>query len=98
MASTGGQLYLWDGRALWAADPSREEAGQRSEGTEQGVEFALTTGDLGLDSPEERDLSRLTLRLDAACRSQVTVCLLYTSPILQRIRWRCTARLRATGR
>ena len=51
MASTGGQLYLWDGRALWAADPSRETAGQRSEETEQGVEFALTTGDLGLDSP-----------------------------------------------
>ena len=73
MASTGGQLYLWDGRALWAADPSREAAGQRSEGTEQGVEFALTTGDLGLDSPEERYFSRLTLRLDAACRSQVTV-------------------------
>ena len=73
MASTGGQLYLWDGRALWAADPSREAAGQRSEGTEQGVEFALTTGDLGLDNPEERYLSRLTLRLDAACRSQVTV-------------------------
>ena len=73
MASTGGQLYLWDGRALWAADPSREAAGQRSEGTEQGVEFALTTGDLGLDSPEERYLSRLTLRLDAACRSQMTV-------------------------
>ena len=73
MASTGGQLYLWDGRALWAADPSREAAGQRSEETEQGVEFALTTGDLGLDSPEERYLSRLTLRLDAACRSQVTV-------------------------
>ena len=73
MASTGGQLYLWDGRALWAADPSRETAGQRSEETEQGVEFALTTGDLGLDSPEERYLSRLTLRLDAACRSQVTV-------------------------
>ena len=73
MASTGGQLYLWDGRALWAADPSREAAGQRSEETEQGVEFALTTGDLGLDNPEERYLSRLTLRLDAACRSRVTV-------------------------
>ena len=23
MASTGGQLYLWDGSALWAADPGR---------------------------------------------------------------------------
>ena len=68
MASTGGQLYLWDGRALWAADPSREAAGQRSEGTEQGVEFALTTGDLGLDSPEERYLSRLGSA--AGCRLQ----------------------------
>ena len=77
MASTGGQLYLWDGRALWAADPSREAAGQRSEETEQGVEFALTTGDLGLDSPEERYLSRLTLRLDAECSSTVEVAASY---------------------
>ena len=77
MASTGGQLYLWDGRALWAADPSREAAGQRSEETEQGVEFALTTGDLGLDSPEERYLSRLTLRLDAECTSTVEVAVSY---------------------
>ena len=27
MASTGGQLYLWDGSALWAADPGRKAAG-----------------------------------------------------------------------
>ena len=30
MASTGGQLYLWDGQALWAADPSRESDWQLS--------------------------------------------------------------------
>ena len=69
-----------------AADPSREAAGQRSEGTEQGVEFALTTGDLGLDSPEERYLSRLTLRLDAACRSRVTVEVSYDAALGERRR------------
>ena len=73
MASTGGQLYLWDGSALWAADPGREAAGQSSTGTEQEVPFELVTGDLGMDSPEERYLTRLTLRLDAACRSRLVV-------------------------
>lgn len=73
MASTGGQLYLWDGSALWAADPSREAAGQGGTGTEQAVPFELVTGDLGMDSPEERYLTRLTLRLDAACRSRLRV-------------------------
>ena len=93
MASTGGQLYLWDGRALWAADPSREAAGQRSEGTEQGVEFALTTGDLGLDSPEERYLSRLTLRLDAERTSTVEVAVSYDGGA-----WETVATLAAQGR
>ena len=73
MASTGGQLYLWDGSALWAADPGREAAGQSGTGTEQEVPFELVTGDLGMDSPEERYLTRLTLRLDAACRSRLVV-------------------------
>ena len=73
MASTGGQLYLWDGGTLWAADPSREAAVQGGTSVEQAVDFELVTGDLGLDSPEERYLSRLTLRLDAACRSRLTV-------------------------
>ena len=73
MASTGGQLYLWDGSALWAADPGREAAGESGAGTEQEVPFELVTGDLGMDSPEERYLTRLTLRLDAACRSRLVV-------------------------
>ncbi len=34
MASTGGQLYLWDGQALWAADPSREPDWQSTDGVE----------------------------------------------------------------
>ena len=73
MASTGGQLYLWDGSALWAADPGRKAAGESGAGTEQEVPFELVTGDLGMDSPEERYLTRLTLRLDAACRSRLVV-------------------------
>ena len=73
MASTGGQLYLWDGSALWAADPGRKAAGESGAGTEQEVPFELVTGDLGMDSPEERYLTRLTLRLDAACRSHLVV-------------------------
>ena len=73
MTSTGGQLYLWDGQALWAADPSREADWQATDGVEEKLNFELTTGDIGLDGAEDRYLSRLTLRLDAACRSQVTV-------------------------
>ena len=77
MASTGGQLYLWDGQALWAADPSRESDWQRTEGVEQQVSFELVTGDIGQDGAEQRYLSRLTLRLDAACASTVEVALSY---------------------
>ena len=77
MASTGGQLYLWDGQALWAADPSRESDWQSTEGVEQQVSFELVTGDIGQDGAEQRYLSRLTLRLDAACASTVEVALSY---------------------
>ena len=77
MASTGGQLYLWDGQALWAADPSRESDWQSTEGVEQQVSFELVTGDIGQDGTEQRYLSRLTLRLDAACASTVEVALSY---------------------
>lgn len=66
MAGTGGQLYLWDGQALWAADPSREPDWQSTEGVETGVPFELITGEMGLDGAEDRYLSRLTLRLEAA--------------------------------
>ena len=73
MTSTGGQLYLWDGQALWAADPTREPDWQSTDGVETDIPFELVTGDVGLDGTEQRYLSRLTLRLDAACRSRVTV-------------------------
>ena len=77
MASTGGQLYLWDGQTLWAADPSREADWQSTEGVEQQVSFALVSGDIGMDGTEQRYLSRLTLRLDAACISTVEVAVSY---------------------
>ncbi len=41
------------------------------------MEFELITGDVGLDSPEERYLSRLTLRLDAERASTVEVAVSY---------------------
>ena len=77
MASTGGQLYLWDGQALWAADPDRELDWKSTDGVEKKIRFEVTTGDIGLDGAEDRYLSRLTLRLDAVCSSTVEVSVSY---------------------
>ena len=77
MASTGGQLYLWDGQALWAADPDREPDWKSTDGVEKKIRFEVTTGDIGLDGAEDRYLSRLTLRLDAVCSSTVEVSVSY---------------------
>ena len=77
MASTGGQLYLWDGQALWAADPTREADWQSTDGVETEIPFELVTGDVGLDGTEQRYLSRLTLRLDAERTSTVEVAASY---------------------
>ena len=77
MTSTGGQLYLWDGQALWAADPTREPDWQTTDGVETDIPFELVTGDVGLDGTEQRYLSRLTLRLDAECTSTVEVAVSY---------------------
>ena len=48
MVSTGQQLYLWDGNALWAADPEREVSGE----DETGLKFEAVTGDIGLAVPD----------------------------------------------
>ena len=90
MASTGGQLYLWDGQALWAADPSREADWQNTDGVEEQVSFALVTGDIGVDGTEQRYLSRLTLRLDAGCASTVEAAVSYDDGP-----WETVASLRA---
>ena len=68
LMSSGRQLYLWDGAALWAAGPARDEdivmAGGEGQ-SEAELPFRLETGDIGLDESEDKYLSRLTLRLDA---------------------------------
>lgn len=77
MTSTGGQLYLWDGQALWAADPSREPDWQNTEGVEESIPFELVTGDIGMEQPEKQYLSRLTFRLDADSKSTVEAAVSY---------------------
>ena len=93
MAGSGGQLYLWDGKALWAADAEREEGWQQAEGIEDGVRFELTSGEIGQDSPEELYLSRLTLRLETETRSRVEVDVSYDGG-----EWELLAQRTAEGR
>ena len=93
MTGSGGQLYLWDGKAIWAADADREENWQQAGGIEDGVSFELVSGDIGLDSPEELYLSRLTLRLEAEVKSRIEVAVSYDSGA-----WETLAQLNADGR
>lgn len=93
MAGSGGQLYLWDGKAIWAADADREENWQQAGGVEDGVSFELVSGNIGLDSPEELYLSRLTLRLEAEVKSRIEVAVSYDSGA-----WETLAQLTADGR
>ena len=76
MLSSGRQLYLWDGAALWAAGPAREEdavlAGGEGE-AETELPFALVTGEMGLDDSEDKYLFHLVLRLDAQPSTTLTV-------------------------
>lgn len=90
MASTGGQLYLWDGQALWAADPTREADWQNTEGVETDIRFEMVTGEMGLDAAEQQYLSRLTLRMDAQRPSVVEVAVSYDGG-----QWETAARLTA---
>lgn len=73
MVTTGQQLYLWDGSALWAADPDRETQGE----TETGMKFEAVTGDIGMSSPDDKYASRVTLRLDALAYTVVDVAVSY---------------------
>ena len=73
MASTGQQLYLWDGRALWAADPDRETEGE----AEAALQFEAVSGDIGLTETDDKYISRITLRLDAQTHSVVTLAVSY---------------------
>lgn len=73
MVSTGQQLYLWDGNALWAADPEREVSGE----DETGLKFEAVTGDIGLAVPDDKYISRVTLRMDALAHTVLTVAVSY---------------------
>lgn len=75
MAATGRQLYLWDGQAVWAAEPSREPdwAEAPAESMEREVRFEWVSGEIGLDRPEEKYVSRVLLRADAAAPAVLRV-------------------------
>ena len=66
-------LYLWDGRALWAADPDRETEGE----AEAALQFEAVSGDIGLTETDDKYISRITLRLDAQTHSVVTLAVSY---------------------
>lgn len=76
MCSTGRQLYQWDGKTLWATEPDREEdrdTDAAKAGLETKVRFDAVTGDIGLRTPADKYLSRVTLRVDALEYSVVKV-------------------------
>ena len=70
-----------------------EENWQQAGGIEDGVSFELVSGNIGLDSPEELYLSRLTLRLEAEVKSRIEVAVSYDSGA-----WETLAQLTADGR
>ena len=76
MVSTGRQLYLWDSTALWAADPDREPDRDDNE-VEKTLRFEAVTGDIGLETPDDKFISRVTLRANALARSVVTLAVSY---------------------
>ena len=76
MLSTGRQLYLWDGAALWAAGPPRDEDAAIAGGSgqeEQAIPFEMVTGEMGLEESEDKYLAHLVLRLDAEPGTTLTV-------------------------
>lgn len=77
MASTGRQLYFWDGGGIWAVDPSREMDWPEVEGTEEKVSFDWQSGEIGQDMPEDKYLSRVSVRLDAEGKTEVTLAVKY---------------------
>ncbi len=92
MTSTGGQLYLWDGQALWAADPTREPDWQSTDSVENGHPLRAGHRRCRAGRTEQRYLSRLTLRLDAERTSTVEVAVSYDGGA-----WETVASLAAQG-
>ncbi len=74
MCSTGRQLYQWDGASLWATEPNREadrDTDEAKAALEKNVAFDAVTGDIGLNTPADKYVSRVTLRVDALAYSVV---------------------------
>jgi hypothetical protein len=73
MVSTGRQLYFWDGESLWAALPEREKDYETADAaqTEGGLSYDWISGDIGLDNPDDKYISRITVRMDAEAHSTV---------------------------
>lgn len=74
MCSTGRQLYQWDGASLWATEPNREadrDTDEAKAALEKNVAFDAVTGDIGLNTPADKYVSRVTLRVDALSYSVV---------------------------
>lgn len=75
MASTGRQLYLWIYDSIYAADPGRERDAEwaAEDAVESRIEFEWISGDIGLDNPDDKYISRVTLRMDAERSTYVKV-------------------------
>jgi hypothetical protein len=74
MVSTGRQLYFWDGKSLWAALLEREKDSDTADATQQtesSLNYDWTSGDIGLDNPDDKYISRITVRMDAEAHSTV---------------------------
>lgn len=62
-----------DGAFTGAADPEREVSGE----DETGLKFEAVTGDIGLAVPDDKYISRVTLRMDALAHTVLTVAVSY---------------------
>lgn len=83
MASSGRQLYLWDGSSLWAAEPDRE-ADSDPEALD-AVQFEAVSGDIGMSVPDDKYVSRVTLRMDAEGTGLVTLAVSYDGAPFEKV-------------
>lgn len=66
MCATGRQMYLWEeGGNIWASDADRAGIDAENRSSEDGVDFEAVSGDMGMSSPDDKYVSRITVRADA---------------------------------
>lgn len=66
MCATGRQMYMWEeGGNIWAADADRAGIDAENRSGEDGVDFEAVSGDMGMSSPDDKYVSRITVRADA---------------------------------